>query len=230
MPIEQVNSRRSARTTLPLSRAHLRRLGALADDQHNELTRPPAHGGNLSAWAGRRVAVVLAQGAALHYLYPDGLPDPRAGRPGVKDLDVWTFYAALPGRPLRTGRYEVCRDFGPSSLGRNRYPMPHAGEVRRWNAFSGRRVDLLVRDLPVDLDASVDAVVAALRNWLIAGAAKPCTHLQPERRSPSPHWLAHKAMVWVGAPETRRRAGTKIWDVYSDAPHLLRVVDSGRAE
>ncbi|HZY29697.1 MAG TPA: hypothetical protein VFE49_15715, partial [Jiangellaceae bacterium] len=100
MPIEQVNSRRSARTTLPLSRAHLRRLGALADDQHNELTRPPAHGGNLSAWAGRRVAVVLAQGAALHYLYPDGLPDPRAGRPGVKDLDVWTFYAALPGRPL----------------------------------------------------------------------------------------------------------------------------------
>src|SRR3954447_9377333 len=129
VPADEVTSRRSVRTTTPLSRAHLRRLGALADDQHAELTRPPAQGRNLSAWAGRRVAVVLAQGAALHYLHPDGPPDPPAGAPGVKDLDVWTFYAAIPGWPLRTGRYEVSRDFGPSSLGRNRYPAPHTGEV-----------------------------------------------------------------------------------------------------
>lgn len=230
MPVEEVTSRRSSRTTVSLSRAHLRRLGALADDQHAELTRPPAEGGNLSAWASRRVAVVLAQGAALHYLHPDGPRDPRAWRRGVKDLDVWTFYAAIPGRPLRTGRYEVCRDFGPSSLGCNRYPAPHTREVRRWNEFTGRRVDLLARDLPVDSDASVDVVAAALRNWLAAGAARPCLHLQPKVRSPSPHWLAHKAMVWIVTPETRRRAGKKVWDVHTDAPHLLNVGGSGRGD
>lgn len=227
VPTEKVTSRRSARTTVPVRPSHLWRLGALADEQHKDLIRPPARGGNLSAWASRRVAVVLAQGAALHYLYPDGLPHPGAGRPGVKDLDVWTFYAAIPGRPLRTGRYERCLDFGPSSLGRNRYPAPHAGETRRWNQFAGRRVDLLARDLRVDVDASVDDVVAALRSWLTAGAAKPCKHLQPDGRSPSPHWLAHKAMVWIGTPETRRRAGKKIWDVFADAPHLLSAVGSG---
>lgn len=221
MLTEEVTSRRSARTKAPLSRAHLRRLGRLADAQHAELTRPASEGGNLSAWADRRVAVVLAQGAALHYLYPDGLPEPPVGRPGVKDLDVWTFYAAIAGRPMRTGRYEVCRDFGPSSLGRNRYPAPHTGEVRRFNGFTRRRVDFLARDLPVDSDVSVDDAVAALRRWLATGAVKPCTHLRPEGRSPSPHWLAHKAMLWIGTPETRSRAGKRIWDVYADAPHLL---------
>ncbi|MEJ7628874.1 MAG: hypothetical protein WKF54_04710 [Nocardioidaceae bacterium] len=210
-----------------MSRAHLRRLGALADDQHAELTRPSAEGGNLFAWASRRVAVVLAQGAALHYRHPDGPRDPLAWRRGVKDLDVWTFYATIPGRPLRTGRYELCRDFGPSSLGCNRYPAPHTGEVCRWNEFTGRRVDLLARDVPIDSDASVDGVVAALRNWLASGAAKACMHLQPKGRSPSPHWLAHKAMVWIGTPETRRRAGKKVWDVHTDAPHLLNVGGSG---
>jgi hypothetical protein len=134
------------------------------------------------------------------------------------------------GRPLRTGRYEVSRDFGSSSLGRNRYPAPHAGAAGRWNEFIGRRVDLLVRDLQVDFGASVDVVVAALRDWLTAGAAKPCTHLQPGVRSLSPHWLAHKAMVWIGTPETRRRAGKKVWDVHVDAPHLLDVSSSREAK
>ena len=213
---------------IPLSREHLRRLGALADDQHAELTRPLAQGGNLSAWADRRVAVVLAQGAALHYLYPDGLPHPRAGRSGIKDLDVWTFYAAISGRPLRTGRYEVCRDFGPSSLGRNRHPEPSSAGSHRWNVFTGRRVDLMARDLPVDMDAPLDVVVAALRNWLTAGAAKPCRHIDSKLQSPSPHWLAHKAMIWIGTPGTRNRAGKKVWDVYVDAPHLLHALRSGK--
>jgi hypothetical protein len=84
----------------------------------------------------------------------------------------------------------------------------------------------LARDLRVDVDASVDVVIAALRSWLAAGAAKPCKHRQPAGRSPSPHWLAHKAVVWIGTPETRRRAGKKIWDVYADAPHLLPAVGS----
>ncbi|MDI6912355.1 hypothetical protein [Nocardioides sp.] len=88
----------------------------------------------------------------------------------------------------------------------------------------------MARDLRIDLDATVDGVVVALRSWLTAGAAKPCAHLNPDGRSPSPHWLAHKAMVWIGTPETRRRAGKKLWDVYADAPHLLTAARSGSVE
>ena len=76
----------------------------------------------------------------------------------------------------------------------------------------------------------MDVVVAALRKWLTAGAAKPGMHLQPGRRSPSAHWLAHKAVVWIGTPETRSRARKRVWGVYADAPHLLHAVGSHRAE
>jgi hypothetical protein len=221
MAAEVASRRRTPRTRARLSKAHLGRLGAIADAQHAELTRSPDDGGNLSDWADRRVAVVLAQGAALHYLYPDGQPAPIVGRGGVKDLDVWTFYAAIPDRPLRTGRYEVCRDFGPSALGRNLYLDSSSGASIKWNQFSGRRVDLLARDLHVELESSSDEVIAALRHWLSAGASKPCVHKKPNGKSPSPHWLAHKAMVWIGTPDTRRRAGRKVWDVHVDAPQLL---------
>ena len=65
------HSNMSERTQVPLTKVHLRRLGRLADRQHAEYTRGSEDGGRLSAWADRRVAVVLAQGAALHYLHPE---------------------------------------------------------------------------------------------------------------------------------------------------------------
>jgi hypothetical protein len=37
-------------------------------------------------------------------------------------------------------------------------------------------------------------------------------------------------MVWIGTPETRCRAGKKIWDVYADAPQLLSAAGSGSSE
>jgi hypothetical protein len=208
----QQNSERSERSQARLTAAHLRRLGELADAQHLQFTRTAARGGNSFAWAKRRVAVVLAQGAARHYLHP------RAGY-GVKDLDVWTFYARRPDRPLRAGRYEVHADFGASALGRNLYLPPLNGKQRRWDEYAGRRVDFLVRDLEVRPGAGPDAVVAALRDWLAAGAAQPCRHLNGSNNS-SAHWLAHKAMVWVGTTETRDRAGLAVWEAARDAPTL----------
>ena len=51
----------------------------------------------------------FAQGAALRYL---------GGRTGVKDLVVWTFQAAIPGRRFPADKRVRRADFGLSSLGR----------------------------------------------------------------------------------------------------------------
>jgi hypothetical protein len=84
--------------------------------------------------------------AALHYL---------DGRNGVKDLDVWTFYAALPGVRFPAGKRETHVDFGPSELGRQLYDLDAARndlERARWGRwtveYGGRRVDFLMRALP----------------------------------------------------------------------------------
>jgi len=207
MSVADVNSRRSERTQVPLTRAHLLRLGELADVAHASYTRAAGEGGNLAAWSGRRVAVVLAQGAARHYLHP-GLGF------GVKDLDVWTFYAHRPARSLYPGRYEVHADFGPSSLGRNSYRPPMTARELIWDNYTGRRVDFLVRELPVRVSTDVDMLINVLRTWLARGARERCRH--EEKRNSSAHHLAHKAMVWIGTPETLDQAGRPAWDVDPD--------------
>lgn len=150
--------------------------------------------------------MVLAQGAARHYLHPE------AGY-GVKDLDVWTFHAPLSRRPLYPGRYETHAHFGPSTLGRNWYPAPIAGRERRWNDYTGRRLDFLVRELPVPVAADVATVVSVLQSWLARGATEPCRCHTPEGRNSSAHHLAHKAMVWIGTPPTRHLRGLATWDI-----------------
>jgi hypothetical protein len=149
------------------------------------------------------VAVVLAQGAAVHYLN-----DLSGGRyadrdRGVKDLDVWTFYSAIPGRRFPADKRETHKDFGPSVLGRQRYDFDaarNAHERARWqrfSAYSGRRVDFLMRALPVQPDAPASTVVKALRQWLERGAR---SHATPK---PSAWHLASKAMVLL-YPESGR--------------------------
>lgn len=200
-------TRRSERTDATLTADHLMRLGELADVQHAAYTRGEDRGGNLSAWASRRVAVVLAQGAARHYLHPS------AGH-GVKDLDVWTFYAMRPGVLLRSGRYETHADFGVSELGRNHYPPPLVRQQRTWRDYQGRRIDFLVRELPVRVDAGVDEVISALRDWLEAGARQPCR--DETGKNSSAHHLAHKAMVWICPLGGRAKVGERVWDVEVD--------------
>jgi len=86
------------------------------------------------AYARRVICVCLCQDAALHFVH---------GKRGIKDFDVWTFYAALPSVafPYRRRKPE---DFGPSRFGR------HPDDVD----YVGRRVDLLGRSLhyPLGID------------------------------------------------------------------------------
>ena len=167
----------------PITPAHLARLSALARKDYERffLCQP--------AFRGRALAIVLAQGAAQHLVY---------GRAGVKDLDVWTFFSLPPGMttfpaPVRNRHV----DFGPSALGQQHYDLAAAqGEVerrrmRKWSQFTGRRVDLLMRGLPVGLD--VDPAVA-IRAWLRPGVDVPTS---------SPEYLAKKPIVIID-PEARR--------------------------
>lgn len=62
---------------------HLARLSELAAVDHSCFTRAAGR----PEYRERRAAVVLAQGAALHY---------ADGRSGVKDFDVWSFTLRCP--------------------------------------------------------------------------------------------------------------------------------------
>ena len=76
-----------------IERADLLRLAALAADAEAELFRRNPQGSG--RYAGRLLGRALCQGAALHYVN---------GRNGVKDFDVWSFYASMTtGRSRRGG-------------------------------------------------------------------------------------------------------------------------------
>lgn len=192
------------RSRASLTGEHLRRLVVLADADHARFTRP----GGRPEYQPRRLGVVLAQGAALHYLNDlSGGYYADCDR-GVKDLDVWTFYSAIPGRRFPADRRETHADFGRSELGRQRYDLGaarNAYERARWqrfSAYSGRRVDFLIRALPVQVGAPAGTVVTALQEWLRRGAQSRAA------RKPSPWHLAGKAMVLLH-PESGR--GQVIW-------------------
>jgi hypothetical protein len=84
-----------------------------------------------------------------------------------------------------------------------------------WARYTGRRVDFLVRELPVPVSSDVDMLINALRVWLARGARERCRHNE-NRRNSSAHHLAHKAMVWIGTPATRDQAGQPVWDADPD--------------
>jgi hypothetical protein len=196
-------SRRSPRSQAGLTDEHLCRLAALADADHEAFTRRDGR----PEYRSRRLAVVLAQGAALHYL---------DGRSGVKDLDVWTFYAGLPSIRFPADKRETHADFGPSALGRQSYELSMARNAhelarwRRWSAYSGRRVDFLMRALPVQADATISAVVKALQEWLAHGARSTAT------TKPSAWHLARKGVVLL-YPEQQQ--GAVVWAL-GHARHL----------
>ena len=99
------------------------------------------------------------------------------GRNGVKDFDVWSFYAQYDDWPF-PARWRGTRDFGPSKFGR--YP-------RDAPRYSGRRVDLLGRSLRVEPGADL---TEAIRRYLTV------------RRTRSAKELAAKAVVLID-PESR---------------------------
>lgn len=125
-------------------------------------------------YAGRLLCRALCQGAALHYVN---------GSNGVKDFDVWSFYAQYDDWPF-PARWRGTRDFGPSKFGR--YP----GDPP---CYSGRRVDLLGRSLRADPCADP---ADALRRYLTV------------RRTDSAKALAAKAVVLI---DPQDRAGHIVW-------------------
>lgn len=162
--------RRAVRSYAPLTREHLQRLArvAAADCERFVETRPE--------YAGRYLGTVLAQGAALHWVEcQEGVPEKR--RHGVKDLDLWSYFAAIPdgaGGFVRfpADKRHTTADSEFSDLGRQAYDWDLAdnaytrGRYRTWETYTGRRVDLLVRSSPVPLGTPLAAAVAA---WLATG-------------------------------------------------------------
>lgn len=106
-------------------------------------------------------------------------------RNGVKDFDVWSFYAQYDDWPF-PARWRGTRDFGPSKFGRYPADLPR---------YSGRRVDLLSRSLPGEPGADPADI---LRCYLAA------------RRTDSAKALAAKAVVLIH-PENR--VGEIVWPV-----------------
>jgi hypothetical protein len=152
--------------------ADLLRLAALAADAEAELfERNPLGSGR---YAGRLLGRALCQGAALHYV---------SKKNGVKDFDVWSFYAQYDNWPF-PARWRGTRDFGPSQFGR--YP----GDPPR---YSGRRVDLLGRSLPATPGTDP---ADAIRHYLAA------------RRTESAKALAAKAVILI---DPQDRAGEIVW-------------------
>lgn len=105
------------------------------------------------------------------------------GKNGVKDFDVWSFYAQHDGWPFPV-RWRGTRDFGPSKFGRCPGDPPR---------YAGRRVDLLGRSLPV---APGTDPAGAIHDYLTAGRAK------------SARALAAKAAVLIDPMD---RVGEIVW-------------------
>ena len=149
----------------------LARLAELAArDRSDRFRRKP----RWSAYADRVLCVALCQGAALHFLN---------GRTGIKDIDVWTFYAEHAVGPFPP-RWLTHADFGPSRFGRHPEDPP---------TFIGRRIDLIGRSLPDEPDADPSSALVA---DLSAG------------RTGSAQALARKAVVLLD-PEPLR--GQVVW-------------------
>lgn len=162
----------SLRSLAPMNEADLARLAAIAAEVEADLfERHPEASGR---YAGRLICRALCQGAALHYL---------DDRNGVKDLDVWSFYAELPDLPF-PARWSGKADYGPSKFGR------FSGDPAK---YTGRRVDLMGRSLAVPAGADPEAT---LRDWLAGG------------RTGSARALASKAAILI-APEPL--LGTLVW-------------------
>jgi hypothetical protein len=161
----------SERSYAQITDADLSRLSKLAaDDRAGRFTRKP----RWLVYAGRVIAVALCQGAASHYV---------DGRTGVKDFDVYTFYAEHPEGPFPY-RWRTNGDFGPSHFGRR------DGEPE---TYRGRRIDFIGRSLDERVDA--DAVEAVTR------------YLSEARTGTARH-LSEKAVVLFDPPELR---GQVVW-------------------
>jgi len=155
------------------------------------------------AWATTLLTTCLAQGAAQHRVHGDK---------GVKDFDVWLFYAMPPGRnggQFPWNRNTVHVDFGLSAHGRQEHTDAEranpAYDVASWERFDGRRVDLLVRAIKTHRCGPVVAVQA----WLTKGSQY---RSRPDKDPPSAWWLSRAPVVDLSS----ERFGDVIWDTCAE--------------
>jgi hypothetical protein len=151
--VERMEDRPTRRSFNRITSDDLDRLAVMAmRDQERLYVKYPE-------WRARFIAAALAQGAAEHFV---------TGTVGVKDFDVWSCFARAPGvRFPFGGQRKLHRDFGESHHGRQAYTEEErttpnlAAKIRRWEQFSGRRVDLMMRDLGCGANTDPrDALVA----------------------------------------------------------------------
>ena len=173
---------RSERSFALFTDEHLERLVKIArEDQQAFFERNP----HLAIYGERLLLIALCQGGAVPYV------DCQRGaeeKNGVKDLDVYSFYAADPNVPWPYRRHGVA-DFGESEFGYHPNKREH---------FVGRHVDLMGRALPVKRDANPGEVV---RDWLATS------------NNATPRLLRKKAVV--GLYPARYR-GKVLWEPVPD--------------
>ena len=109
------------------------------------------------------IAVALCQGAALHYVN---------GSNGIKDLDVWTFYAKRPTLIRYPRRGPSPRDFGD----------PRFGQSPDYPRYVSRKVDCFGCSIAFGDDRDP---ISALRSYL------------SDQRTPNARELARKAVVLI---------------------------------
>lgn len=168
----------AARSYERIEQADLRRLGEIAAEDREFFYRGHPE------YRDRLICVALCQGAAKHFVDMErGVDRPN----GVKDFDVWSFFAAIPGPQFPASIRHKHFDFGPSRFGAEARPPAKFSHIK------GRRVDVFLRGLPVALDADP---VDALRAYLGG------------RRTDSARFLAVKAAVII---EPEELIGTIAW-------------------
>ncbi len=174
----------------PITEADLRRLAGFAAGHRERWFRNER---STSVFQRRFLCSALCQGAAQHYV---------DGENGIKDFDIYEFYADAPDVTI-PARARWCYDFGPSRFGRQVNSTLHPEYV-------GRRIDLMVRALPV---APTADPVAAVRDWLRTS------------RATTPTLLAQKAVVLL---EPANLLGQAIWPVSDDPDDAAGRAAGGR--
>ena len=160
------------RSYVPIIRADLVRLLKLARDDREAFFAK--HQDWASLYEGRLLGTALCQGAAMHYMNPSV---------GINDFDVYTFYAAHPGRPWYAKRIKSV-DYGDAKFGQS--------EISNLR-YIGRRVDLLSRALDVAPGADI---IDSITTYLRSGRTETSRH------------LAKKAVVLL---EPTDRLGGIVW-------------------
>ena len=160
----------SARSYELITHSDLIRLGEISRaDREDFFERKPEY----KVLQDRIIAVALCQGAALHYVDEKN---------GVKDFDVWTFYAQDGGNAFPQRRL-VVRDFDDPKFGQSPDHLD----------FVGRKVDLLGRALRVEYPCNP---IEVLRAYLI------------KKRTASATELAKKAIILI---EPSKYLGYVVW-------------------